>query len=95
MPAYAAALEMPLRSHGFRPVGDTDSEHAFCVLLERMAQTRGGEQLLVADAPAVVVAPLPSSEETTGDQADSAATDSDADDQKAIADKGKDNAFDG
>jgi predicted glutamine amidotransferase len=29
--------ELPLRSDVFRPVGETDSEYAFCVLLERLA----------------------------------------------------------
>lgn len=28
---------LPLRTRRFRPVGETDSEHAFCALLERMA----------------------------------------------------------
>jgi predicted glutamine amidotransferase len=36
--------KMPLRTDAFRPVGDTDSEHAFCVLLERLAALwRGSE----------------------------------------------------
>ncbi|MGD9864220.1 MAG: class II glutamine amidotransferase [Pseudodonghicola sp.] len=29
--------EMPLQSDEFRPIGETDSEYAFCVLLERLA----------------------------------------------------------
>jgi glutamine amidotransferase len=33
----------------FRPIGDTDSEHAFCFLLERIARASDGE-LLAADA---------------------------------------------
>ena len=36
--------KMPLRTDAFRPVGDTDSEYAFCVLLERLAALwRGSE----------------------------------------------------
>jgi len=34
-PGVESAIPLPMRR--FRPVGDTDSEHAFCALLERMA----------------------------------------------------------
>jgi len=36
--------KVPLRSERFRPVGDTDSEHAFCVLLERLASLWSGSR---------------------------------------------------
>jgi glutamine amidotransferase len=33
--------QLPLQSRAYRPVGSTDSEHAFCLLLERLAPLWG------------------------------------------------------
>jgi predicted glutamine amidotransferase len=45
LPGIESAARLPARR--FRPVGDTDSEHAFCALLERLAP------LWEADVPAL------------------------------------------
>jgi len=49
---------MPLKTGLYRPVGETDSEHAFCVLLERLAGLWQGrdEPPPLADRLAVVAA---------------------------------------
>jgi glutamine amidotransferase len=36
--------KMPLRTDAFRPVGETDSEYAFCLLLERLAALWHGSE---------------------------------------------------
>ncbi len=40
----AVQAALPFESVHFRPVGDTDSEHAFCVLLQRLERLWGGRR---------------------------------------------------
>lgn len=50
---------LPLRTGRYRPVGETDSEHAFCALLERLATLWGSSgELPSLDARLGVVAAL-------------------------------------
>ncbi len=42
----------------FRPIGETDSEHAFCFLLERVARSSDGCPLEAADLVSVLGAPV-------------------------------------
>ncbi len=50
------ARRLPLQSHRFRPVGQTDSEHAFCLLLERLVPLWEGDEPPSLDARLEIVA---------------------------------------